>query len=1213
MRSIVILKWISGLLLSLVVGLSLVIAGVMFTETGTHAAWGVLTRLVPELSAGQVEGHLGEGLAVKNLVYQTDSIIVELAHADLSWQLNGPLFNELLVSNFKLSGVSVTRMSASKGVEPPQSFMLPNGLPLPISLVFDDIEVTDFQFFSEEQSSPLEITSASLRARVSADEVTVQLIDASSPLFTLAGTAKTLPSRGYQTESDFSWSLSIPGASVARGSLTIGGNQEGLGYSMAAQVQDERYGDLSLEGAGSLGSTELAVHRMEIVHAQSPATIVLDGRLAFAERYPNGSFNIHWTELQWPLIRPAEEANETTKPALSKTWVRSQAGQMTLSGSLNHYSARISASISTPGALTGNIELAATGDATSIDISTVDIRALKGVASGAVILSWGEKLIGEFQLEGKHFDPGEIFPQWRGDISFSVNGKQHGQAIKLDRLNANGLLRGKAFNLDAALSHDGSGTTVPRFVLTAGDSRLNLKGDFGQKLDLQWSLQSPDLSQLLPDATGQIHSSGTASGALSWPTIEAKLSATNFKMGSYRVGSAQLSASIDPLSQSASSVVLEAQALVLSSIAIDAVKLTASGTRSSHTAALTIHSELASLVMDVAGGWSGERWQGALNSGEFKPKRLASWTLTQPQKLFFSADNQTVKLGCWLSQGARLCLDGERKNERITSAIELHHLPFDYLEPLLASTVEVQGSVGGSVNFNSIGSGRWSTDGSFSTSTSTISLTDTDGLSSKNVTKIEPGTLSFRGDDKVFSTDFSFPITDGGGVRGDLTATHNSQSIGATTLTGDIALHVPDIKFLGVFSQELQPLDGELKLDLNLHGTLEALQPKGTIALSDARVNLTTPGLVLTKINLVATGDGNGGIDYRGQALSGGGSLKIDGRSALVGRSPRSDLRITGSDFLVWSTVDARVTTSPDLNVSITEALIDVTGDIDIPMAHITPQELPSGAISVSPDQVIVTPDVDIELDIIETALRDIRVQVDLILGHKVEVEGFGFKGRMEGQLAVKQEPDNPMVASGELKILEGEYRAYGQGLIIDKGLFLFAGGAIDNPGFSIRALRRPVPDIVVGVYANGELRNPQVSLFSEPAMSQSEQLSWLVMGRSTENSSGAENDYITQVALFLGMKGGNILAKNIGQNIGLDTIGFEAGSGEAGTSNDVNQAALVLGKYLTPKLYISYGLGLLDSLSTVKLRYLMTERWNLITESSAIASGGDISYSFEK
>jgi translocation and assembly module TamB len=1180
---------------------------------GTLAAWGVVTRLVPGLSAEQIEGHLAEGLVFKNLIYQTDSITSQLADTELKWQLNGPFFNELLVSKFKLSGVSVTLAATPDDAEPTQPFVLPSALPLPISLVFSDIEIAEFKFFREDQSSPLEITNASLHARVSADEVTVQLVDVSSPLFTLAGTVKTLPSRGYNTESELSWSLNIPGASMARGGLIIDGDQEALNYSLVAQLQSDSYGDLSVESTGSLGSTELVVHGMQIMHAQSPAIIALDGRLAFAERYPNGSFNIHWTKLQWPLIQPAEDVNETNSPAFSKTWVRSQEGQITLSGSLDDYQVGLIASISTPGSLAGNIQLAATGDATSINIDAVDIRALKGVAGGVATLSWHDDLIAEFELEGKHFDPGEIFPQWRGDISFSVSGKQRGEVINLDRLNAKGLLRGKTFNLDAALSHDGTGVAIPRFALTAGGSRLSVKGEIGEKLDLEWRLQSPDLSQLLPDATGQVSSSGTVLGELPWPTIEAKLSATDLKIGSYRVESAKLSASLYPLSQSASSMELDAHELIVSNIAIDALKLTASGTRSLHSAALTMNSQSVSVAMNIAGGWSAGSWQGALNRGEFKPKQLASWKLSQPQKLSFSASEQTVKLGCWLSQDARLCLDGERKNEQITSAIELHQMPFDYLKPLFDSTAEVQGSVGGSANFNYTGAGRWSTDGSFSTSSSAISLSDMDGQPSKMVTKIEPGELSFRGDDQTFSTNFSFPITGGGGASGDLVVTHNSGSIGAATLAGDIALHCPDIKLLAAFSQELQPLAGDLKLDLSLQGTLEALQPKGTIALSDARVNLTTPGLALTGISLVATGDGDGGIDYRGQALSGGGSLKIDGHSALVGLSPRSDLRLTGSDFLVWSTADARVTASPDLNVSITEALIDVTGDITIPTAHITPQELPSGAINVSPDQVVVTSDVGIEQGIIDTALRDIRVQVGLMLGQGVEMEGFGFKGRMEGQLAVIQEPDNPMVASGELKILEGEYRAYGQGLIVDKGLILFAGGAIDNPGLSIRALRRPVPDVVVGVYANGELRNPQVSLFSEPGMSQSDQLSWLVLGRSTENSSRAENDYITQVVLFLGMKGGNILAKNIGQNIGLDAIGFEAGSKEAGASNDVDQAALVLGKYLTPKLYISYGLGLLDALSTVKLRYLMTERWNLITESSAIASGGDISYSFEK
>ena len=56
-----------------------------------------------------------------------------------------------------------------------------------------------------------------------------------------------------------------------------------------------------------------------------------------------------------------------------------------------------------------------------------------------------------------------------------------------------------------------------------------------------------------------------------------------------------------------------------------------------------------------------------------------------------------------------------------------------------------------------------------------------------------------------------------------------------------------------------------------------------------------------------------------------------------------------------------------------------------------------------------------------------------------------------------------------------------------------------------------------------------------------------------------------------------------------------------------------MVGKYLTPRLYISYGVGLLESISTVKLRYQVSDRWNIVTESSAIASGGDINFTIER
>jgi translocation and assembly module TamB len=56
-----------------------------------------------------------------------------------------------------------------------------------------------------------------------------------------------------------------------------------------------------------------------------------------------------------------------------------------------------------------------------------------------------------------------------------------------------------------------------------------------------------------------------------------------------------------------------------------------------------------------------------------------------------------------------------------------------------------------------------------------------------------------------------------------------------------------------------------------------------------------------------------------------------------------------------------------------------------------------------------------------------------------------------------------------------------------------------------------------------------------------------------------------------------------------------------------------VIGKYLSPDLYVSYGLGLFEPVSTVRLEYTLDENWKLSTESSTFSSGGDIIYTIER
>ncbi len=64
--------------------------------------------------------------------------------------------------------------------------------------------------------------------------------------------------------------------------------------------------------------------------------------------------------------------------------------------------------------------------------------------------------------------------------------------------------------------------------------------------------------------------------------------------------------------------------------------------------------------------------------------------------------------------------------------------------------------------------------------------------------------------------------------------------------------------------------------------------------------------------------------------------------------------------------------------------------------------------------------------------------------------------------------------------------------------------------------------------------------------------------------------------------------------------------------SNIYNETSLVLGRYLSPRLYVSYGLGLTQTLNTVKLRYTLGDHWTIRTEAGQIG-GADLVYTLDK
>jgi translocation and assembly module TamB len=138
-----------------------------------------------------------------------------------------------------------------------------------------------------------------------------------------------------------------------------------------------------------------------------------------------------------------------------------------------------------------------------------------------------------------------------------------------------------------------------------------------------------------------------------------------------------------------------------------------------------------------------------------------------------------------------------------------------------------------------------------------------------------------------------------------------------------------------------------------------------------------------------------------------------------------------------------------------------------------------------------------------------------------------------------------------------------------------------------------------------GTLRSPEVTLFSEPPMAESEALSYLVLGRPLGEASRAEGDVVSKAATSLGLRGGNFLAQRIASTFGLDEARIQTG-------RSLQQASLVAGKYLSPKLYAAYGIGLFDHANTFRVRYLLSSRWTLVGETGR-ATSADLLYRLER
>jgi translocation and assembly module TamB len=294
---------------------------------------------------------------------------------------------------------------------------------------------------------------------------------------------------------------------------------------------------------------------------------------------------------------------------------------------------------------------------------------------------------------------------------------------------------------------------------------------------------------------------------------------------------------------------------------------------------------------------------------------------------------------------------------------------------------------------------------------------------------------------------------------------------------------------------------------------------------------------------------------------------------------------------------EARIDASPNLDFRLAARDMFVKGEVKVPFARIVPADL-TDAVLPSADEVMVGPTEKVEKDPFR-----VTSEITLTLGDKVTIDTYGLTGHVSGSITERTQPGEPTRATGELQVRDGQYLALARKLDIERGRLIFSGGLLVDPAVDIRAIKE-FPDVTAGVNVRGTLREPRLTFFSEPSIPQSQIVSLLLAGGSLQSVQDSSRAGTPAAKQEVAGQAAALLASQFGSKLGIPDISVE--------SDLSNETSLVLGKYLSPRLYVSWGVSLSEQINTFKMRYTIDDRWTVKTEAGKDRSA-DLVYTIEK
>ena len=1208
-----------------------VVAGVLTllaTESGSR--W-VLAR-VPGLTVTQFSGRLAGTWRADQLLWEQPGQRVEVHDIILGWSPGCLLRMTLCVDQLHVDKVMLqlapsTDSTDSTNSTDAQPLSLPD-LHLPIGLELGDIQVGSVQLDGVDQVQRLQLAAHWNAGGVQIDHLKAQRDDLSLDLqgrlqpgaqwpLNLDGTVglPAVDGKPWQLalniQGDLLQTLRLKGRSSGYLEGDVSGQLQPLASDLPAQLQitsqafkasaqlpdtlqldtvvldakgdlrsgyqiqghatlPAEQGPVSLQLRGRVDAKGADIAALQLA-ASPDQRVGVTGRLDWQQGFAVDG-KIDWLDFPWHRLYP-----EVAEPAVS---VQRFTGEVSYRD--GNYLGNFASALTGPA---GAFSLASpfSGNLQQVFLPQLSLQAGQGKAAGHLNLTFADGIAWDTALDLSAINPAYWVAQLPGSLAGPLRSKgvfKDGRLQLQADVDVQGRLRGQPAVLQAKADGAGEQWTLGTLLVRLGDNRITGSGSVQQRLAGRLDLDMPRLGQLWPDLQGRLNGRLDIAGTLAAPQGQLTLQGQQLAMGSNQLQSLNLQAALQAGQRA--TINLIGSGIRAGDTALGTLTAKGQGSLGKHQLQLDLKGPQLTVGLGLDGGVDRGNWRGRLASGDIQAGGQ-DWRLQRPAALERLANGQ-INFGahCWSSGAASLCGEDQRLAPEPRLRYHLKQFPIDSLAQWLPNDLGWKGMLNADVQLDLPASGP----------------------KGQVVVDASGGTLRIR--DKGQWLDFPYQalrlqsnltprrvdtrLQFNGGKLGDLQVDAQIDPVAKDKpLSGSFNLQGLDISVARPFVPMVERLDGRLQGNGRLSGSLMAPLVNGQVTLRDGEVSGEQLPVSLQGLQLQALIAGET-VQLQGNWHSGANGQGQLGGSLGWAQGLAVNLDLKGTRLPVSVEPYATLEVTPTLNLHMDGERLAVSGNVAIPKGAIAVRELPPSTVKVSDDAVIVgnqtaagKPPMAIGMDI------NVDVGQD-----KLTFNGFGLSANLAGRVHIGDNLDT----RGELSLKDGRYAAYGQRLTIRRARLFFA-GPLDQPYLDIEAVRE-VDDVTAGIRLTGAAEQPTSEVFAEPAMSQEQALSYLVLGRPL-STTGEDSNLLAQAALGLGLMGSSSLTGSVAKDLGIQDFQLDtAGSGDA--------TNVVASGKITEKLSLRYGVGVFEPANTIALRYLLSKKVYLEV-ASGVASSLDIFY----